>query len=60
MAIPDNLICFPRLSLLRPADTEVKFFVGNENYSPNPRKAFIHAAVESGPGHQDLVKVVSQ
>ena len=46
-----NRLNFPQLSLLRPSDTEVKFFVGNENYSPNPRKPFIHTAVESGLGH---------
>ena len=40
-----------------PADTEVKFFVGNENYPPNPRKPFIHVAVESGPGHHDFSRV---
>jgi hypothetical protein len=45
------------LSLLRPADTEVKFFVGNEKYSPNPRKAFIHETVDSGPGHHDLIQI---
>jgi hypothetical protein len=42
---------------LRPADTEVKIFVGNENYSPNSRKAFIHEAVDSGPGHHDLTQI---
>jgi hypothetical protein len=57
MAIPDNLTCIPRSHLLRPSDTEVKFFVGNENYSPNPRKPFIHAAVDSGPGHHDLTQI---
>jgi hypothetical protein len=35
---------------LRPSDIKVKFCVGNENYSPNSRKAFIHAAFVSAPG----------
>ena len=47
-------LAFPSFSgshPLRPADTEVKFCVGNEKNSPNSRKAFIHAASVSGPGH---------
>ncbi len=39
---------FSRFHLLRPADTEVKFCVGNDLISPNRHKAFIHAAFESG------------
>jgi hypothetical protein len=53
-AYKTNLGCFSRLSLLRPADTELKFCVGNEKNSPNSHKAFIHAAFVSGPGHQHL------
>ena len=41
-----------RLSLLRPADTELKFCIRNENFFPKSRKAYIHAASVSGPGHQ--------
>jgi hypothetical protein len=40
------------LSLLRPADTEVKFCMGKIVFSQNSRKPFIHAAFVSGPGRQ--------
>ncbi|MDN3987206.1 hypothetical protein [Zwartia vadi] len=42
---------------MRPADTEVKFCMGKIVFSPNSRKAFIHAAFVSGPGHQRIKSV---
>jgi hypothetical protein len=53
-AYKTNLICFSRLSMLSPADTDVKFCMEKIVFSPNRRKAFIHAAFVSGPGHHDL------
>jgi len=56
-AYKTSLTCFSRLSLLRPADTEVKFCMGKIVFSPNSRKAFIHAAFVSGPGHHFLKSI---
>ena len=53
-AYKTNLTGFSVSSLLRPADTEVKFCLGNKKISPNSRKPFTHAASVSDPGHHGL------
>jgi len=53
-AYKTNLTCFSRLSLLRSADTELKFCVGNKLISPSSPKATIHAAFVSGHVHHGL------